>query len=79
MSVQGLLRDSGSGRSISDVSVEPGSNDADAVARGLLGPTNWYMRHRDDRAANRVLSRRKDVSADVRAPRMTAISMADQQ
>ena len=37
-------------------------NEEKAVALGLLGPTSWYMRHRDDRAANRVLSRRREFS-----------------
>lgn len=35
-----------------------------AVELGLLGPTIWYMRHRDSRAAARILS----------APRLTSIS-----
>jgi len=33
-----------------------GMDEAVALERGLLGPTLWYMRHRDERASKRIVS-----------------------
>ena len=32
-----------------------------ALERGLLGPTNWYYRHRDERASKRIVSQPRDL------------------
>ena len=36
-----------------------------ALAVGLLGPTLWYLRHRDERAKRRIMSIPKRLAADI--------------
>lgn len=54
-----------------------------ALERGFLGPTNWYMRHRDERAIQKVLStpkgaerlKKRGYDFSTPSPRATICSM----
>jgi len=48
-----------------------------AMQQGLLGPTHWYMRHRDERAANRVLSTPRQQHIFKGIPNAAAIEVSN--